>query len=79
MVGIRQAAGMPDDTASLLPIYELRENSWVVDDTSFKHGGTQSMSRPLDLAPNGGVPGIEEKRKGIEKLESESDWILLTN
>ena len=77
MVGIRQAAGMPDNTASLLPIYELRENSWVVDDTSFKHGGTQSMSRPLNLAPNGGVPGTEEKRKGIEKLEFSTDGRFL--
>jgi hypothetical protein len=69
---------MPENTASLLPIYELRENSWVVDDTSFKHGGTQSMLRSLKLAPKGGgVPGTEEEKKGIEKLEFSTDGRFL--
>jgi hypothetical protein len=77
MCGIRQAAGMPDNQALLLPIHEMRENKWVVDDRSFKHGGTQSMSRVLLLAPDGGAPNDEEANKGTKKMEFDTEGRFL--
>jgi hypothetical protein len=69
---------MPDIQASLFPIYEMRrENKWVVNDRSFKHEGTQSMSRVLLLAPDGGAPNDEEANKGIEKKEFDTDGKFL--
>ena len=77
MFGIRQGAHMPDNHASLLPIYEMRENDWIIDDKCIKHGGTQSMTRSLKLAPEGGRPNPDEVEGDSERMIFESDGRFL--